>query len=145
MSNSFPFEGKETMKRKIVNSLKKEKNILFAYLYGSFARSDETKESDIDIGIFLSNEDHDKFLPEKLMKNIEKALEIEVDIRILNCRDLIFLHQVLKDGELLFSRDEEERIKFETRVYDKYLDFRYYIDQYNKTRRKEILSWLIKN
>ena len=121
--------------------LEKEKNILFAYLYGSFSKSVERKDSDIDIGIFVKDlSDMEKYYPEKLALKIERMIGGEIDIRILNDRDIIFLHQVLKYGKLLFSKNEKKRIKFETDVYKKYIDFVYYMEEYDRIRRRRILA-----
>lgn len=132
-------------KKKIIQLLKQENNILFAYLYGSYARKEENQKSDIDIAIYLSQEPKTEFLPEKLSTKLEKKINKNIDIRILNNRKIIFKHQVLKHSELLFSKDENKRVEFETYVYDRYLDFKYYINQYNQKRREEILTWSTKN
>ncbi len=132
--------SKGSIKEKIQSRLKEEDSIIFAYLYGSFARSEETDKSDIDVGIFLEGGHLDSFLIGDLISDLEQEIDMEIDVRVLNERNLTFLHQVLKKGELLFSRDEKKRVEFESWVYDRYLDFKYYIDQYNKTRRKRILA-----
>lgn len=133
---------KEAIKENVTSLLREEKDILFAYLYGSFVCSDETPESDVDIGIYLADANVDAYscMPERLMIKLEEAVGREVDVRVLNGRNVVFLHQVLKKGELLFSRDEQKRVEFETTLYDRYLDFKYYLDQYNKMRRKRMLA-----
>jgi predicted nucleotidyltransferase len=57
---------------RIANVLKKRKEIIFSYLFGSFAKGLETKESDVDIGIFLK-----KDFKKSLFYESEVALEIE--------------------------------------------------------------------
>lgn len=121
--------------------LKQEDEIEFAYLYGSHAKNIETMKSDVDIGIFVKkiNNFNYKTLA-KISSKIEKKIGLEIDLRILNNRNITFLHQVIKDGKLIFVRNDPERIRFETKVYDKYLDFKPYIEHYNKIRRKRLLS-----
>ncbi|MBS3749866.1 MAG: hypothetical protein KGY67_09275, partial [Candidatus Thermoplasmatota archaeon] len=41
-------------------------------------------------------------------------------------------------GEILINNDNRKRVQFESRVYDEYLDFKYYLDQYNSIRRKRL-------
>ncbi len=130
----------DSIKEQVTPVLKEREEILFAYLYGSFARSEENSRSDIDIGIFLKDGDHEKFYPERLAGELEKLFNRHVDVRVLNERNLVFLHQVLKSGELLFCRDKSKRVEFETDVYDKYLDIKYYLDIYNKMRKERILA-----
>ena len=93
-----------------------------------------------DIGIFLKDGEYEKFYPERLAGELEKLFSRDVYIIVLNGRNLVFLHQVLKSGELLFCRDEKKRVAFETDVYDKYLDIKYHLDIYNKMRKERILA-----
>jgi len=122
---------------KISKVLKRHKNIIFAYIFGSFARKEARADSDIDIAIFLKNPD---VIDKNPMFEIELALEIEkflnrpVDVRILNNKPLIFTDQVLRYGKILFSRNNKERINFETKMLDLYLDFKYLMEEYNKRR-----------
>ncbi len=129
-----------SIKDLVTSVLKDREKILFAYLYGSFARSEENDKSDIDIGIYLKDHNHEKFYPERLASKLEKVVDRDVDVRVLNGRNLVFLHQVLKNGQLLFCRDEKMRVAFETDVYDKYLDIKYYLDIYNRMRKERILT-----
>lgn len=39
------------------------------------------------------------------------GLDQEVDVRILNKGPYRFLHQVIRDGEVILSRDERERVR----------------------------------
>jgi len=135
-------EEKEKLKSTLTSILHREPNIKFAYLYGSTARSTRQKQSDVDIGIYLSENTlkRNKFYPERLSGKIEEEIHQQVDVRVLNHQNIIFLHQVLKHGELLINKDNKKRVLFETRVYDEYLDFKYYIDQYNLIRREHISS-----
>lgn len=140
MSEIKTSSSKKVIKENASSVLEDEDYILFAYLYGSVATGKFTEDSDIDIGIYCSEQEHDNLYPEKLSAKLEKNLDREVDVRILNDRNLVFLHQVLKNGDLIFSRDERKRVEFETDVYDRYLDMKYYLDQYNEIRRKRVTT-----
>jgi hypothetical protein len=120
--------------------LEKHKEIAFSYLYGSLARGQMRKSSDIDIGIVLK---------EKFKKNIfyevKLALEIEnkanlknVEVVVLNDKPLRFVNQVLKYGKLIFSRDESKRIRFETLMIRKYIDFKPFYKEYDKMRTERL-------
>ncbi len=140
MSEIETSSSKDKIQEKTASILKDEDNILFAYLYGSIATDRFTEDSDIDIGIYCSEKVYDNLYPERLSSKLEKGFDRDFDVRILNDRNLIFLHQVLKNGELLFSKDDRKRVEFETEVYDRYLDMKYYFDQYNDIRRKRVTS-----
>ena len=95
--------------------------------------------SDIDIGVLLrDNYEADPLYEAKISIESDKSLGIETEARILNNKNIIFLHQVLKHGVLLFSRNERERIKFETDTYSRYLDFKPFYEEYNKIRRRSL-------
>jgi uncharacterized protein len=114
---------------------------LAAYLYGSTARKKAHKGSDIDIGVLLTElYDPDPLYEARLSAELDRYLGAETDVRVLNCRSLSFLHQVLKHGILLFSRDERPRVGFETGVYSRYLDYKHFYDSFNRTREKRLLA-----
>ena len=128
------------LKKQISDVLKKEP-VEFAYLYGSVAEGRETEMSDLDIGIFI--EEPGEFgLKElgRLKNELDRATGREVDLRVLNDSEIVFQHQVLSKGELIFSSNEEERVSFETDVYKKYLDFKPFFKKYSDVRRSKTLS-----
>jgi len=65
---------------------------------------------------------------------LEQTLDRGVDVRIINHAPAIFINQVLKEGILLFSRDEPLRINFVVRNINEYLDFLPIINEYDKKR-----------
>lgn len=113
-----------------------------AYLFGSTARKTSHEDSDLDIGLLLDEEfEPDALYTSRISGEIEKKIKPKrtVDVRIMNEKPITFQHQVLKYGKQIFVRDEKERIKFETYVYDRYLDYKPFFEQYNRIRRKRIL------
>lgn len=120
-----------------------KKEVVAVYLFGSRAKGLSSENSDIDIGVLLDK----KYKPGPLYES-ELSLEIEqflnsekrFDVRILNNKGITFLHQVLRDGKLLFSGNERKRIRFESNVYRDYLDFKPFLIQFNKLRRKRLLA-----
>jgi len=118
----------------------KRKEIIVAYLYGSFLTS--KKNNDIDIGLLTEKNFQRKPLYEaKLAGEIEKILKNDynfktpVDLRILNGCSLRFTNSVLKQAKILYSKDEMKRINFETYIFDYYLDIKPHYDYYDKLRR----------
>ncbi len=131
------------MIEKIKEVLKTQDEIIVAYLYGSTAKKQDNKDSDIDIGILIDeNFEPDALYTSNIANKIEKKTKTgrEIDVRILNDKSIIFLHQVLKNGKEILSKNEKKRIEFETNVYDRYLDFKPYFEQYNKIRRERVLE-----
>ena len=54
----------------------------------------------------------------------------QIDLRIFNVLPLIIQHRILKDGVLIFSRDDLRRVDFETEVMVKYFEIKPYLDEY---------------
>ena len=64
---------------------------------------------------------------------ISSKLGYTVDIQVLNNSSLSLKYQVFMNGKLIFSRDEDLRVRIIDRVVRKYIDFEYlitYLKQY---------------
>ena len=115
-------------------NLDDDEGVLFAYLHGSYAVGEETGMSDLDIAVFTK---HGFGLKERarLSRKLSAELGRETDISVLNNASTAFRHQVLKKGELIYSRDRDQRIRFEEEVYRKYLDMKPFMEKFNEVRR----------
>ena len=85
----------------------KERQVLFAYLFGSFARNEFRKDSDVNIAVYAKDY-------KKLPLNFERRLSLKIEKRIGREVDIIVISEILKHGKVIFSRDERERVRFET-------------------------------
>jgi len=117
---------------KVIRILKKREEIVFAYLHGSFLTHDFR---DIDLAIYLT-ESKDVLYEVKLGVELEKILKFPMDVRVLNSAPLTFRFKVIKDGLLLFSKDEKIRCNFEALTISEYHDFSYFRKKY----RREVLG-----
>ena len=126
----------------IIKVLENESDILFAYLFGSYAKGTQNENSDIDIAVYLIDEkilEKYPLYPSRLSINIENILDKKkVDVRVLNGSTLRFRNQVLMHGKLLHSKDEKKRIEFETSSLAQYFDFKPHIDMYDAARRARL-------
>lgn len=127
----------------IINVLEKEPEVLFAYLFGSYAKGIQDKTSDIDVAIYLKDVnvlERNPLYPSKLAIKIEKALveKKTVDVSVLNGSTLRFRSQVLRYGKLLHSKDEKKRIEFETSSLTQYYDFKPHLEMYDAARRTRL-------
>lgn len=127
----------------ITKILEKESEVLFAYLFGSYAKGIQDEKSDIDIAIYLKDEnilEKDPLYPSRLAIKLEKALveKKKVDVRVLNGSTLRFKSQVLRYGKLLHSKDEKKRIEFETSSLAHYYDFKPHLEMYDAARRARL-------
>ncbi len=125
----------EEIQKKLKPFFKKEKEILFAYLFGSAVGKGFTSESDIDIGVYLGGKKvRDTFKRRlKLMGEFEKILKRESEVVILNdIKSVFFKFVIIKEGKLLFERDRQKRIEFELETMRDYFDFLPFIEKYDE-------------
>ena len=114
-----------------------------AYLAGSLAnRTTFGQLSDVDIAILLMEQvKADQFLDYRLyfFSELAKRLESDtIDVVILNQTSLLFKSQVIKNGQILFSRDERQRVLFEAKAVMDYLDFKKFDDIQHQALSKRI-------
>ena len=112
---------------KIVKSLKnifgERKEILLAFLFGSFTSKRMRPSSDVDIGIFFKavpNIDATNNVTEKL----STLLQREVDLVVLNHASPVLKMQILKNGILLYASDRKYFHHFFTDTINQYDDLK---------------------
>jgi len=130
---------KQTMKIQEIEEAAREifssrKEIIAAYLYGSFLKTEFFE--DVDIGLLVEDDFKPSALYEaRIAGELEQRLKLNFDVRILNGRPVRFLFSVLKNSKLVYSRDERKRIEFESRVMREYIDMKPHHELYEKMRR----------
>ena len=127
----------------IIKVLETESDILFAYLFGSYAKGTHDEKSDLDLAIYLKDEnilERDPLYPSRVAIKIERALsdKKKIDVRVLNGSTFVFRSQVLIYGKLLHTKNEKKRIEFETSSLSQYYDFKPHIEIYNAARRARL-------
>lgn len=117
--------------RKIVEVLKNEEKVAFAYLFGSFLFGKYF--NDIDLAIYVVGKVDVNF-EEKLALKLEKEVGMEFDVFIINDKPTLFLSEVFRKGKLIFSRDEELRVKFETFKLAEVLEYNELMKHFDERR-----------
>jgi uncharacterized protein YutE (UPF0331/DUF86 family)/predicted nucleotidyltransferase len=88
--------------------------------------------TDVDIGLLLmSTVASDQFLQYRLffLGELIRLLESErIDVSIINGIPLPSQYRVVAKGQILFNRDERQRVDFETRLLMDYLDYQRFAD-----------------
>ena len=110
-------------------------DILFAYLYGSSVNDPDLFGSDIDVGVYLKPGDLNEYVKkeEQLTAFLVSHLHHDrIDLRIINTLSLILKYSILRDGILIFSRDELERVDFDTTSMIRFFELKPYLDEYNR-------------
>lgn len=96
------------------------KGALFAYIFGSVARGEDTAESDLDVAALF---------PEPAPRSFDVDMPSGVDLLVLNSAPLEMRGRVALEGTLLFEDDEVARIRWESTTRKIYLDERYRIER----------------
>jgi predicted nucleotidyltransferase len=100
----------------IKNGLEEDNRLVFAYLYGSFARAEAFR--DVDIGVYLRNPVESQFavsfdVKERISRNLRRlGVNVEADrfdVKILNDAPFTFLKRVFIEGILLLDREPDRR------------------------------------
>lgn len=135
-------------KQSRLNQLFVQSPVNAAYLAGSLSnRASFGQLTDVDIAILLMDQiKSDQFFDYQLyfFSELAKRLESEsIDVVILNQASLLLKLQVIKYGQILFSRDEKQRIQFETRAVMDYLDFKKFDDIQNRALNRRLQEHLL--
>jgi predicted nucleotidyltransferase len=118
--------------------------VAFAYLYGSYAKGLSHPFSDLDIGVFVENLDIKACLDLELSLALrfDEVLShtVQSEVRALNHLPLVVKGTILGEAEVIYSRNEDKRIEFETQVRRAYFDFLPVIQHYQKAVKEKVLS-----
>jgi len=117
--------------------------VIVAYLFGSQARGGAGPLSDVDVAVLAPESlprDGARFdLRLRLTNELITLLGVDqVDVVVLNDAPLLLQHRVLRDGLVLFCRDELARVRYEAQAILKYLDFRHIEQMHNEALMKRI-------
>ena len=130
-------------KQSQLNQLFTQNPVNAAYLAGSLSsRTSFGHLTDVDIAILLMNQiKSDQFLDYQIyfFSELAKRLESDsIDVVILNQASLLLKLQVIKYGQILFSRDEKQRVSFETKAVMDYLDFKKFDEIQNQALSRRL-------
>lgn len=123
---------KQNIKRALKQFFRKKNKILFCYLFGSALSEDFIFESDVDVAIYFKKSKYKDFFKErlKLISQLSKILHREADVIILNTAPPFLKYVILTEGELIFEKAREQRIDFELKTINEYIDFRPVLEKY---------------
>ena len=105
----------------IAEYLKSNSAVEFAYLFGSFAKGEQRDSSDIDIAVYLKENNLDTLL--QLTYELSKLSKRDADIVVLNsAKNLFLIESILNDGIVL--KDNPKRVDYELAMEHNILDFK---------------------
>src|SRR5216683_5637698 len=135
-------------KQSRLNQLFTQSPVNAAYLAGSLStRTTFGHLTDIDVAILLMEQiKSDQFLDYQLyfFSELAKRLESDnIDVMILNQASLLLKLQVIKYGQILFSRSEKQRVSFEAKAVMDYLDFKKFDDIQNQALSRRLYGQVL--
>ena len=135
-------------KQSRLNQLFTQSPVNAAYLAGSLSnRTSFGHLTDDDIAILLMEQiKSDQFLDYQLyfFSELAKRLESDtIDVVILNQASMLLKLQVIKYGQILFSRDEKQRVSFETKAVMDYLDFKKFDEIQNQALGRRLYGQVL--
>src|SRR5690349_20508158 len=135
-------------KQSRLNQLFTQSPVNAAYLAGTLSnRASFGHLTDIDIAILLMDQiKSDQFLDYQLYFFSELAKRLgsdSIDVMILNQASLLLKLQVIKYGQILYSRNEKQRVSFETKAVMDYLDFKKFDDIQNQALNRRLLGQVL--
>ncbi|KXG76309.1 type VII toxin-antitoxin system MntA family adenylyltransferase antitoxin [Thermotalea metallivorans] len=121
-----------------------EENIIFAYVFGSYARGEWTSLSDIDFAIYWTGKDISPSTYLNLKRTLMDICKTEVDLVLLNDASPLVKKEIFAEGIRLFSRNEVLESNFIVHSIFEYEDMKKYYELSYKTMieyiRKEVDS-----
>ncbi|MBU7008056.1 type VII toxin-antitoxin system MntA family adenylyltransferase antitoxin [Phosphitispora fastidiosa] len=114
---------------RFTEQIRHDGKIIAFYLFGSYAKGRPIPSSDVDLAVlFDESVNKDYYLMERLrlMGEVSTVLGIDaVELVVLNELQPALAYRIIKDGELLYTRDEVKKqlVAFKVKTMDRYFDF----------------------
>ena len=120
------------LEEEIVSVCKGQREIIAAHLFGSRASGEGKKASDVDIALLLDDREASNFPYLEFKVTLERVLNKNVDLIILNQAGEILKHQIRKYGKIIYESNPKMRKQWEILSRKLYQDFLYLHNIYMK-------------
>jgi len=134
----------EEIKSKLALFFLKQKDVCFAYIFGSLAKNKQRLLSDIDIAIYfqedISNSDYFKRRLQLLHQLYRELHTEKIDLIVLNNCPLELTYRILISGSLLIETNSYTRKRFIEKTINTYLDFYPFIRTRNQIVQKKMIE-----
>jgi predicted nucleotidyltransferase len=117
----------ERVAREVAAEVARHPAIAAAWIFGSTARGDAGKDSDLDLAVLLraGAAGGDTGFLHDLASALERfSATGVVDILVLGQQGPVLRHRVLAEGRLVHDADPDARVEFEGRTIAEYLDWK---------------------
>jgi len=118
-------EDRQKIAESVRSILASSEDIVFAYVYGSFARGESVR--DLDVALYTT-EDKDFLFAIDIAVLLRRDTGFEVDVTVMNHAPVALQFAILRDGVLLLSKDEALRTALIERVSRQYREYTHFRD-----------------
>lgn len=110
----------------LLDQARKDPTVLAVMLFGSVARGEARPDSDVDICLVLepTPPPEGRREPSVLTEKRLQYLHFDLDVKLFEQLPLYVRHQVLKEGRVLFVRDEDRLYGVALRAVKEFEDFK---------------------
>lgn len=105
----------------LLKQVGQDEDVLAVILFGSAARGELHKHSDIDICLVLHSK---RWEVEKLAQKRLEYLHFDLDIKLFHQLPLYIRSRVLKEGKVLLIKDEDKLYEIAIRTAKEFEDFK---------------------
>lgn len=124
MLENVPRKSAYKMIQKLLQKARKDEEVLAVILFGSYARGEASPLSDVDVCLVLHSKTVDRL--RMAQKGLDYLAEFpHLDIQIFQLLPLAIQKRVLKEGKVLYSRNDEALYDIAYSTVKAFKDFRY--------------------
>ena len=109
---------------KLKDFLDRDRNVVFALIFGSYAEGRQKKISDIDTGIYFIQPPEGMDLL-YLINTLSELAGREVDVVVLNNAPPFLRHQIMKNRVILTIKDMAAYTRFREKTISDYDEYKY--------------------
>lgn len=115
---------KADIKKEVISQFENDNRILSVYLLGSALTGTMNKDSDIDLGLLLDNDNSITALERlKLGNNLAYNLGYNVDLGVISSNNLVYASEAIFCGEILYANDLDQSYLKTSTLLGMYLRF----------------------
>jgi predicted nucleotidyltransferase len=130
---SDPSEKFESIREDLKKIFEERPEVELAYLYGSVARGEANKLSDIDLAVYLNEACNMGSVKMELVSEIASLID-DFDLVVLNEARPLMAYNIVKDGIILFEVSATMKAEIESNIVRRYLDMKPYLLRHAEER-----------
>lgn len=124
-------EGKPGLQvERLLRRAQGDSEILAVIQFGSAGRGERTPSSDIDICLVFPRGSPDRLALSRKRLDYLKDTDLDLDVHIFQLLPIYIRRRALKEGQVLFCRDEEELYELAFRTAQAFEDFKHIYYEY---------------